>query len=146
MASRLQHAIPHDLFEIRLLYSYADYFCAYGEAAKRELVGQGRPADSVFVVGNPGFDHITRSPERRPVPVHACTVMFAQQDNVERRTELAFLDDLARICCDESGYRLIIKLHPLSALKAGDLRGCLPDPRRERHSWRSEVRGMPWRC
>ena len=57
----------------------------------------------------------------------------------KRRTELAFLDDLARICCDESGYRLIIKLHPLSALKAGDLLGLLA--RSEKRASLLEIRG-----
>ncbi len=102
-------------------YSYADYLLAYGQAAKDELVRHGRSGESIFVVGSPSFDHLTERPSRLPVRQGHHTVMYVQADVVEPEVELKFYDELARICCEVSGDRLRIKLHPRSARKVEPL-------------------------
>lgn len=122
--------IPHDLFEARHPYCYADYFCAYGEAAKDELIRLGRSEKTIFVVGNPSFDQVTRPPVRTPARKGCRTVMYVQQYIVENDTEVRFCDELARICCDENGDRLRIKLHPLSWWTGEDLLRRIPGTER----------------
>ena len=115
-ASWLIRHVPHDLFRIRVPYVYADYFCAYGEAGRREIVRHGRLKETVFVVGNPSFDHVTGLPEPIPVRKGRNTLLYVQQDIVERGVELQFFEELAAICCDEADNHLVVKLHPHSLL------------------------------
>jgi len=56
--------------------------------------------------------------------------MYVQQYIVENDTEVRFCDELARICCDENGDRLRIKLHPLSWWTGEDLLRRIPGTER----------------
>ena len=61
-------------------------------------------------------------PSLAPVRRGRQTVLYVQQYIVEHDTEVRFCDELARVCCDENGDRLIIKLHPGSHWTVDDLR------------------------
>lgn len=117
----LRRQVPHQLFREMPPYTVSDYFCAYGEAARRESLRLGRDSATAFVVGNPSFDHLTSEPQRRPARKKDHTILYAEQHIVEQREELRFFDELARICCDRNGDRLIIKLHPFAPWKAEDI-------------------------
>ncbi len=110
----LVRQIPHDLFKWWVPYSYADFFCAYGEAAKEELAKHRNSESTTFVVGNPSLDHVTQPPSPTPSGRAPRTVLYVQQYIVNQHTEEAFCNELAGICCDENGDRLLIKLHPRS--------------------------------
>jgi hypothetical protein len=121
LAGSLIHSLPHPLLQTRSHYAVADFFCAYGEAGMRKSVGQGRDSATVFVVGNPSFDHVTELPAQRTVHGENRTVLYAEQHIVEPEKELAFFDQLARICCDQNGDRLIVKLHPWAPWRSEDV-------------------------
>lgn len=110
----LARRVPHDLFRRWVLYSYADFFCAYGNAAKDALAHFRADKDTTFVVGNPGLDHVTEFPSLVPVGDGRRTILYAHQGIASSTVEESFCNDLARICCDENDDRLIIKLHPRS--------------------------------
>lgn len=136
-AGRLLRQVPHDLFRVIRPYSYADYFCAYGEAAKEELVRFGRSPETIFVVGDPGLDQFVHLPAPRAAVSVRGTVMYVQQYIVDNDIEVGFCDQLARICCDENGDRLRIKLHPLSQWDCQELLQRIP--RTEGRASRLEV-------
>jgi hypothetical protein len=120
-ASRLVHHIPHDLFLYRKPYIYADYFCAYGDVGRREMERHGRLPETIFVVGNPSFDHVMRPESPPAVRNKSRTIMYIEQYIAEEKKELEFLEHLSMACCEEADDELIIKLHPSSTLKRIEL-------------------------
>lgn len=124
--SWLYHKLPHEFFRNRIPYIYADYFCAYGEAAAREAMRHGRAQESIRIVGNPGLDHVIGLMPLRSIREGRRKLLYVHPDYTDRSLELKMFDQLSRVCCDENGDQLLIKLHPLTHWSLDELQRALP--------------------
>ena len=100
--------------------------CVYGRERAAALRALGKPADRIFITGNPAFDALTARPID-PVP-RSRTIVYAHQRLLEGGEGLALEMRWWKTLAEASnriGARLIFKLHPRAGLSADDIRGFL---------------------
>lgn len=107
--------IPHPLFRRRRIYMGTNYAAVFGTAMKEVLEKLGRDPSTIYVIGNPGYDR--KYPQGvQPLRPQCTTALYAHQHIPLDVDPFEHYADVIRICCKESGYKLIFKIHPRAEL------------------------------
>lgn len=119
-ASRAVRHFGPPMLRLVETYEYAQFALVWGESLERRLRASGRPADTIFVTGNPGFDHTVG---RESLADSASrTIFFAQQPQPNWEVEMAACSQIIHICADRISCRLLVRPHPRGDLKPNVVR------------------------
>ena len=110
---------------------HTQYACVWGPDKAESLMARHKPAESIFVTGNPLFDSL------RPKPIdpepRSRTILFAHQDfgYPGHRATLVRWWQAVAAAGRATQTKVIFKVHPRSSVGADDLRRMLGNPSEE---------------
>lgn len=112
---------------------HTQYACVYGSLKAASLVAQGKPAEKIFVTGNPLFDDVAA--KRIPIRPQRRVILYGHQNlHNAAPMEVAWWKAIIQ-ASKQVGARLIFKVHPRARMSVVDLRALVGEDAESAVEW-----------